>query len=73
MNRKIKGMMISKNVKQADIARDLKVSRGTVSGAIGGHHESEPVLQKTAELLGITYHELRKMWKRIPKRLKKAA
>lgn len=73
MNRKIKAMLIAKGIKQADIASQLGVTRGTVSGAIGGHHESEAIKQKVAELLGIPYPKLERMWTRTSPRLKKAA
>lgn len=73
MNRKIKALLIAKGIKQADIARQLGVTGGTVSGAIGGHHESETVKQKVAELLGIPYPKLESMWTRSTRRMKKAA
>lgn len=73
MNRKIKSMLIAKGIKQADIARKLGVSRGTVSGAIGGHHESNAVKQAVAQLLGIPYQKLADMWTRTTHRPKKAA
>jgi transcriptional regulator with XRE-family HTH domain len=74
MNRKIKAMLIANGIKQADIARQMGVSRGTVSGAIGGHHQSSAVKQAVAQLLGISYQKLEELWTRDPSaRLKKAA
>jgi transcriptional regulator with XRE-family HTH domain len=68
MNRKIKAMMIDKGVKQVDIAKQLDITKGTVSGAIGGFHKSEAVMLRLAELLGVSYQKLESMYKRRPKK-----
>lgn len=62
MNRKIKAMLIAKGIKQADIAREMGVTRGTVSGAIGGHHQSKAVMQKVAELLKTDVEKIERLW-----------
>ena len=64
MNRKIKAMLIAQGIKQADIARELGVTGGTVSGAIGGHHRSEAVIKKVAELLKTDVEKIERLWKK---------
>ena len=58
MSQKVKSLLIKNKIKQVDIARELSISRGTVSGAINGHHQSRPVKEKVAEKLGIDYDKL---------------
>ncbi len=58
MNRKVKSLLIKNGIKQADIARELGFTRGTVSGAINGHHQSHTVKQKVADMLQIDYEKL---------------
>ena len=58
MNRKVKSLLIKNGIKQADIAKELGITRGTVSGAIGGHHESKAIKQKVADLLKLDYEKL---------------
>jgi len=62
MNRKIKSLLIKNGIKQADIAKKLGYSRGTVSGAINGHHQSRPVKQAVADMLKMDYDKLCKIW-----------
>ena len=72
MNRKLKSLLIKNGIKQKDIAKRVAeitgrpdgVSRSTVSGVLGGHAQSRPVKQATADLLGINIDRLEKLWVR---------
>lgn len=58
MNRKVKSLLIENGIKQADIAKELGVTRGTVSAAITGYHQSRRVKQAVADALNIDYEKL---------------
>jgi transcriptional regulator with XRE-family HTH domain len=62
MNRKLKAMLIEKGIKQIDIAREMGVTKGTISGAIGGHHNSRAVKMKVAELLKVDIEKIERLW-----------
>ncbi|MBN2429286.1 MAG: hypothetical protein JXK94_13200 [Deltaproteobacteria bacterium] len=50
--RRIKSRLVAMGVKQVDIARDLRVTRGHVSAVICGAYASPRVETRIAELLG---------------------
>lgn len=58
MNRKIKSLLVKHGIKQKDIAAELGLTIGTVSGAINGHFKSRRIQQKVAELLSMDYEKL---------------
>jgi transcriptional regulator with XRE-family HTH domain len=58
MNRKIKGLLITRGIKQKDIAVALGVKRCTVSNVISGRAQSRPIKRKIAELLKVDYEKL---------------
>lgn len=58
MNRKIKSLLVKHGIKQKDIAAELGLTIGTVSGAINGHFESRRVKQHVADLLQKDYDKL---------------
>jgi transcriptional regulator with XRE-family HTH domain len=64
MNRKLKALLIAQGIKQKDIALRAGVSRITVSCVLGGHAESRPIKQATADLLKISYNKLETLWER---------
>jgi transcriptional regulator with XRE-family HTH domain len=55
MNRKIKALLISRGIKQTDIAAALKLTKGTVCSTINGHRQSQRVKQYIATLLNKDY------------------
>lgn len=58
---KIRAILVEKEVKQADIARDLAVTRGAVSRVISGHFPSRRIREALAEKAGVPFD---KMWGR---------
>lgn len=58
MNRKIKALLIEKGIKQKEIAAELGVTPGLVSGVINGHSESRPLKTHIAKMLGRKYESL---------------
>lgn len=51
MNRKIKAMLILKGIKQADVAKELDVSRAAVSVVVSGKGTSRRIKEHIARLL----------------------
>jgi transcriptional regulator with XRE-family HTH domain len=58
MNLKVKALLIKNGIKQADIAKQLGTTRGTISAAINGHHQSRRVKQAVADALKVDYEKL---------------
>jgi DNA-binding XRE family transcriptional regulator len=57
-NKEIKILLIRKDVKQADIARKLKVSKTAVHNVIKGISESARIKRAIAEVLGVKVEDL---------------
>ena len=55
---KIKAIMKEKNVKQADIAKSLKIRESTVSQVINGKFASRRIMKAVARRCGITLAEI---------------
>lgn len=55
MNRKIKALLVEKGIKQKEIAEELAVTPGLVSGVIGGHFNSRRIKQAIADKLKMPY------------------
>lgn len=58
MNRKIKALLIEKGIKQKELAEELSITPGVISGVIGGHFESRRVKIHIAQRLGMSYRAL---------------
>lgn len=58
MNRKVKSLMVLKGIKMVDIARQIGVSRVTVSIVITGKGKSRRIQQAIAVALGEKYERL---------------
>lgn len=58
MNRKVKALLIEKGIKQLDIAAELDVSPGVVSGVISGKWESRRIKEFIAIKVGKSYEKL---------------
>ena len=58
MNRKVKALLVERGIKQKDLADELGVLIGTVSGVINGHHSSKRIKQYIAKRLGIAYERI---------------
>jgi transcriptional regulator with XRE-family HTH domain len=58
MNRKIKALLVSKGIKQKEIAESLGVSHVAVTGVLNGHWKSERVQRHIADMLGKDYTKL---------------
>jgi DNA-binding XRE family transcriptional regulator len=57
-NKEIKILLMRKDVKQADIARQLKVSKTAVHNVIKGISESKRIKKAIAESMGISINDL---------------
>lgn len=57
-NKEIKILLIRKDVKQADIARKLKVSKTAIHNVIKGISTSKRIKQAIAEILGVNVADL---------------
>ncbi len=58
MNRKVKSLMVLKGIKGTDSARQLGLSRVTVSVVITGKGKSRRIQQAIADTLGVSFDEL---------------
>jgi DNA-binding Xre family transcriptional regulator len=58
MNRKVKSLMVLKGIKGTDIARQLGLSRVTVSVVITGKGKSRRIQQAIADTLGVSFDDL---------------
>ena len=55
MNRKLKARLVELDIKQKDLAEELGVRLGTVSGVINGHHTSSRIKTHIAKRVGKPY------------------
>jgi len=60
MSREIKALLIKKGIKQSDIATELEVTPGCISGVVNGHYRSKRVEQAIADKLKMPYQ---KVWR----------
>lgn len=58
MSRKVKSLLAAADIKQKELAEELDVSAGAVSGVIGGHFESRRIKEHIARRLGKSYRAL---------------
>jgi len=58
MNHKIKVLLVRRKIKQKDIAKELGVTPGMISGVISGDLQSHRVKLGIAEALKIPYTKL---------------
>lgn len=58
MNRKVKALLISRGIKQKDIAEALGVTHVAVTGVLNGHWSSERIQRYIADLLKKDYTKL---------------
>lgn len=58
MNRKVKSLMVLKGIKSIDIARQLGVSRVTVSIVLTGKGKSQRIQKAIADALCMQYEKL---------------
>lgn len=62
MNRDLKALLVKKNIKHKDIAKEAGgVSRQTVAVVIGGYGQSKAIKNATAKLLNIPIEKLEKL------------
>lgn len=58
MNRKVKAILIRRNIKQTEIAKELGIKRCTVSGVINGHTDSKRIKEYIAKRVNMDYEKL---------------
>lgn len=58
MNKKVKSLLVLKGIKMVDVAKQIGVSRVTVSIVITGKGKSRRIQQAIADMLGKSYEEL---------------
>lgn len=58
MSRKVKALLVEAGIKQKELAAELSVAEGTISGVINGHHTSRRIKKHIAERLHKPYDRL---------------